>query len=170
MQVKSIALGLALLLAGCGNGVEPTELPTNQAVCNVTINGQSITVTGPICGNGSVSVTQPTPTPAPSPSGSPSQSSCIKRTDHVYEANVMNAWRSIAVPEKGVAGHVAAMVAAIRAMQFEATSGGLLSPDEVAIKVKGGSFSETYDVWLGDLSLESKQQVLYVATCTPASF
>ena len=168
--MKLILFLAAILLAGCDSGIEPTPIPTNQATCNVTINGQNVTVTGPICGSGSVTVTQPSPTPAPSPSGSPGAASCIKRADHVYEGNVMNAWRSIAVPEKGVAGHVAAMVAALRAMQFEATSGGLLSPDEVAVKVKGGTFSETYDVWLGDLALESKQQVLYVATCTPASF
>lgn len=168
--MRPLAVVLAVLMAGCGNGVEPTPIPTSQATCNVTINGQTVTITGPVCGSGNGSVTQPAPTPVPSPSASPGQASCIKRTDHVYEANVMNAWRSIAVPEKGVAGHVAAMVQALRAAQFEATSGGLLSPDEIAVKVRGGAFSETYDVWLGDLALENKQQVLYVATCTPASF
>lgn len=167
--MRATALGLAVLLAGCDSGIEPTPLPTSQATCNVTISGQSVVVTGPICGSGNGSVTTPAPTPSPSPSGSPGVSSCVKRNP-LYESNVINAWKSIAVPEKLVAGHVLAMVQAMRAASFEATSGGLLSPDEIAVKVRGGAFSETYDVWLGDLALENKQQVLYVATCTPASF
>jgi hypothetical protein len=162
----AMALVVALVAAGCGNGVEPTPLPTSQATCNVTINGQSVTITGPVCGSGNGTVTQPAPTPAPS--ASPAASACIKRTP-IYQDNVVNAWRSIATPEKTLAGHIAALVAALKAAQFEATSGGLLSIDEIAVKAKGGAFSETYDVGLGDLSVHVAQ-VLYVATCTPASF
>lgn len=167
--MRATALALAVLLAGCDSGIEPSAIPTNQATCNVTINGQSVVITGPVCGSGNGSVVSPAPTPSPSPPGSPGVSSCVKRNP-LYESNVINAWRSIAVPERTLAGHLAAMVAAMKAMQFEATSGGLLAPDEIAVKVKGGAFSETYDVWLGDLSLENKQQVLYVSTCTPAVF
>lgn len=157
-------------MAGCGNGVEPTPVPKNQATCNVTINGQSVSVTGPICGSGSVTVTQPSPTPAPSPSASPGQASCLKRTDHVYEANVINAWRSLAVVQTTLAAHKAAIIAALKPMGFDAISGGLLSIDEIAVKVPGGAFSETYDLGLGDLAAGHVAQVLYVSTCVPAIF
>lgn len=168
IRVKPLlVLALAAALTACDSGIEPTPIPTSQATCNVTINGQTVVITGPICGSGNGTVTPPSPTP--SPSASPGSSTCIKRTP-VYEANVVNAWKSIAAPEKTLEGHKAAMIAALKAAQFEATSGGLLSVDEIAVKVKGGAFSETYDLGLGDLAAGHVAQVLYVATCTPASF
>lgn len=160
------ALLLATASTGCEKATAPSPYPP-QATCNVTISGQSVVVTGPICGGGDGSVTQPSP--SASPSATPGTSKCEKRNE-IYSVNVVNAWRSLAIPEKTLAGHLPAMVAALKAMQFEATSGGLLAPDEIAVKVRGGAFSETYDLWLGDLTLENKAQVLYVATCTPASF
>jgi hypothetical protein len=162
---------LALTLIACGQGMEPTPLPapapTPVATCNVTINGQTVTITGPICGDGNGTVTNPTtPTPLPSPNAA----DCLRRGDQAYQDNVVNAWRAIVPTEPTLKGHIAALVSKLKAAQFEAMSGGLLSPDEISVKTKGGAFSETYDVWRGDLALENSAQVLYVATCTPASF
>lgn len=166
-----VVIALGVFPAGCGEGTAPSAVPspTPSASCNVTISGQAVTVTGPICGDGNGSVNNP---PASTPAPTPGASSCEQREVHYYETIVVQALARVP-PRQAMDAHIASLASLIRGaglqvQTFAANSPDTVSRDEIAVKASNG-FSETYDVWQGDFTAGSPH-VLYIQTCSPARF
>lgn len=131
----------------------PTE-PTVQ--CNVTINGQAVTVTGPICGNGNnTTTTTPGATPTPAPTG------CVPQTaafvcgagSPVFESVLLEVQRGVPASPEPI--YVAALVDALNKRSDVCAITGP-SPDEVTIKARNSNqISFTFDVVSGSGAIQA---------------
>jgi hypothetical protein len=155
--MKRLALILLLLPSlACDQQTEPTPLDP-KANCQVGVGGFTVCIDG----HGNViTINNPPPTPSPSPDG---VARCSKGIQ-LYEENVGQAARTVPIAQS-LESYKSALLANLRLAGFKGSSGGLLSSDEIAVKIND-AFSETYDIQRAD----GLFQVLYVETCSPARF